>query len=361
METYLSNSLGILIAFATLMLVFSLLVTSLVQATQSILRLRARNLWRGLTKILEQENDQFPSDNAFKVLANSAPAVFSVVKNPGNFIKKFFGPEVSWLDANQLDAALRKCEVTFSEGQIDNIVAQFDATQKTSSKRFQFWVGVLTVVWSVVIVAHFQLSTPELLTRLSADPEYRELLIKEAETFAKSELDSGAAKGQVQDAKPKVQTDAEPQDVPKKGSDLATNEQARKDKLEKQAIFYFPRDPERSFLFAADSAARLGFKVLWADVPGAVLTVLLLSLGAPFWFNSLKTLVNLKDVLAKDKGKDTDEKESDNANKPDIADVNKQIDEVKQSIAKSADPLEQTALKARLGDLRVLKVKMRNV
>jgi hypothetical protein len=34
------------------------------------------------------------------------------------------------------------------------------------------------------------------------------------------------------------------------------------------------------------------------QIPGVLLTAALLSLGAPFWFNMLKQLVNLRPVLA---------------------------------------------------------------
>ena len=64
MDSNLSNTLGVLIAFSTLMLLYSIVVTSLVQATQAVLRLRSRNLWRVLRNILESErtdNSQEPS------------------------------------------------------------------------------------------------------------------------------------------------------------------------------------------------------------------------------------------------------------------------------------------------------------
>ena len=48
------GSIDTLIAFVTVMLLFSLLVTGLVQATQSFVRLRGRNLRVALTQMLSQ-------------------------------------------------------------------------------------------------------------------------------------------------------------------------------------------------------------------------------------------------------------------------------------------------------------------
>lgn len=86
-----------------------------------------------------------------------------------------------------------------------------------------------------------------------------------------------------------------------------------------------------------------------------IITVLLLSLGAPFWFNTLKSVVNLKDALGKDDGKASD------AAEPEEADVDRQIEEATENIARSEDSLATAALKVKLGDLRVLKAKMLSV
>jgi hypothetical protein len=36
----------------------------------------------------------------------------------------------------------------------------------------------------------------------------------------------------------------------------------------------------------------------WPQIPGVLATAALLSLGAPFWFNMLKQLTNLRPILA---------------------------------------------------------------
>ena len=44
------------------------------------------------------------------------------------------------------------------------------------------------------------------------------------------------------------------------------------------------------------------YKVSWTDfpshLPGIVISIFLLSLGAPFWFNALRTLAALRPILA---------------------------------------------------------------
>src|SRR5258708_37434374 len=50
----LSNIVGTLLAFVTIMLMLSLIVTSLVQFTQATLRLRGRNLLFGIGALIKQ-------------------------------------------------------------------------------------------------------------------------------------------------------------------------------------------------------------------------------------------------------------------------------------------------------------------
>src|SRR2546422_809937 len=51
----LSNLIGIVLTFITVMLLLSLIVMALVQLTQALLRLRARNLLVGISALIESE------------------------------------------------------------------------------------------------------------------------------------------------------------------------------------------------------------------------------------------------------------------------------------------------------------------
>jgi hypothetical protein len=65
----LSNVLGILIAFVTVILLLSMVVTGLVQATSAVLRLRSRNLQRGVAALLSKYVDDGRSKSNYRGLA----------------------------------------------------------------------------------------------------------------------------------------------------------------------------------------------------------------------------------------------------------------------------------------------------
>ncbi len=337
MDASLSNTIGIFIAFATLMLLYSIVVTSLVQATQAILRLRGRNLWRGLTRILKDERTDLtedPSRNAFKVLSESAPAVFKVVHNPNSFFERVLGPGVTWLDAGQLRAALEsskeKRKIGFTEEQISNIVSKFGRSEKASRKRFQFWTRMLSIAWAAFIAVYFQLSTPDLLNRLSSSEAARAQLINIAENVTKEEK--------------------------KKAGEEVNQGQLEADSMKAKSMFYLEPGRDTKFLYhKKGEGADAEWVVEWDDLAGVIITVLLLVLGAPFWFNMLKSVVNLRDALSPD-----DSKGGGKAAPTDTG-VDQQIKETTEAIAKTDVPLEKAALKSKLGDLRVLKAKMLSV
>lgn len=323
METNLTNTLGILIAFATLMLLYSIVVTSLVQATQAIFRLRGRNLWRSLTVILKEEEVETPSDSAFDVIASSASAIFKVVENPNSLFKNALGPGVTWLDAGQLEAALRKRSVEIPTEKVASIVSKFEQTERASRKRFQFWTRMLSIAWAAFIAVYFQLSTTDILNRLSSSEAERKNLISIAEQIAREE-------GQTDEI------------------------EIEKEKNKAGSMFYLEPGRDRDFLYKKGKDDDAG-AIQWNDVAGVIITVLLLAMGAPFWFNTLKYIVNLRDSLAPDdargKGGSADSE----------PDVDQQIKDTTERIARADDPLEKAALKSKLSDLRVLKAKMRSV
>ena len=88
----LMDVIGIVIAFSVVMLLLSLMVTSLGQATQSFFRLRGRNVKYGLTRLLNNEIGmtlQESKTEAAKILndVDAAQAVKAV--NPNSIASQF--------------------------------------------------------------------------------------------------------------------------------------------------------------------------------------------------------------------------------------------------------------------------------
>jgi hypothetical protein len=139
----------------------------------------------------------------------------------------------------------------------------FDQTMDRVSQRFTHYTHWITMGVAVVVVLTVQLDTIAIADRLWIDDQFRNTIVKQAtDDFSKS-------------------TNPNTDNVdPKPYYNL----------LNKTALITLPLD--RDWLVRLKD---------WRRLPGMIVSVLLISLGAPFWYNALKDLLKLRSSLA---GKD---------------------------------------------------------
>lgn len=135
---------------------------------------------------------------------------------------------------------------------VAHIHAWFDETMDRVSQKFSLHARIVTVAGAILVAAALQLDSLDLLKRLSMDEQLRNALMTQAAAVEKTE-------GGVREA---VQL----RDVARTG----------------YALWPSP------WLAAWH----------WSKIPGVLLSAMLLSLGAPFWYNALKDLVRLRPILA---------------------------------------------------------------
>jgi hypothetical protein len=386
----LSNVLGVLIAFVSIILLLSIVVTALTQATQAALRVRGRNLLTGVTRLLvttgklsETAPRKEKREAAAKVLnAGNIATVDQVSKPEGILRRVILGPRTSWVEARELteaintmyppakkDAALPVAAAAASPTiTITTATATATATGTTETtikkkktpppprpedpvftaikraepawcKRFQYFMRLVTIGWSLIIAIGFQVSAPSLFASLSQDPartakilgEQAEVIRIAKEALAEDEYDLVS-----DDALDKLATQ-----YPDFADDIAQagNAAPTKSELVQQLLDVLPDVPERPEMVQAyskliddvvkkeDTAKDPGetaaaavdqlatFGVTWwqhgkafyldddrslnfSILIGVLITAILLTFGAPFWFEQLRTLAALRDPRA---------------------------------------------------------------
>lgn len=159
-------------------------------------------------------------------------------------------PELSNMARANL-AILHEAETTF----VAKINAWFDQTMDRVSKRFTMSVRGITFGSGLLLALVLQLDTIALVNRISVDDALRQSLVDQAQNIA-SQPDS-------------------------------SNSSTRYNSVIDQGVISIPQYP-------AD------FKKLGdlRHLTGILVTSLLLSLGAPFWYNSLKQLLQLRSKVA---------------------------------------------------------------
>ncbi len=285
------RSLDALIGFATVMLVLSLVVTVLTQIVANLLKLRTRHLRDGVLEVFLQLGWEFAGERA-KALAHEIVGGKDAITRE-DLIEKLLAlaqktPElktkiaalVSAFDPPALLAHLRRVSLELSverpdlaaaavrsaamartptSGLASEVFGVFDSTMDQVSEKFACQSRKLVAFFGIALALALPLDAFDLLQRFSRSDAARDQAVALAQTLAANEPDVRVAIAKLQAAE----------------------------------IIVIPLTP-------AEWLAR------WQKVNGVGVTasVLLLTLGAPFWFHVLKDLLKLRSAVAGQESQD---------------------------------------------------------
>jgi len=162
----LTDVLGVVIAFSVVMLLLSLMVTSLDQATQHAFRLRGRNLQNGVAAAIKQTSSKDAATSkqlAAELMNNVAITPLGGAADPKSGLAKVRGPEATWVDPKALKKAFSETEN--ADGVKPNKVAEhFKKSALPLKKRFSVTMRIVSMFWALVVACVFQVSTPALIS-----------------------------------------------------------------------------------------------------------------------------------------------------------------------------------------------------
>ena len=168
---------------------------------------------------------------------------------------------------------------------VAKINAWFDQTMDRTSERFTFSTRLITFASALLVAFAIQLDSLALLNRLSSDDAFRATMLEQATPLLKQEVDA------VTSDKPATS-----------GTPVLTQEQRQQVLfLAGQGVITIPVNTKNcgGVLSCVDDWAKQ-WTAAWPQKSlfGVLLSTLLLSMGAPFWFRVLRELINLRSVLA---------------------------------------------------------------
>ncbi|RPI29076.1 MAG: hypothetical protein EHM61_02870 [Acidobacteria bacterium] len=321
------QSLDILIGLALVMLLVSMAVTMLTQALIVLLGKRGAHLFRGIADLLQQVYPEFTRGMAEEIAK-------AVLKHPlirgsrlryGDVVKREElthlllqfasddSPELGQQERGTLRLALERNGISNPDATLSSvrslalelertnpelantarrslallhgagsdflakINAWFDQTMDRVSERFTVSARILTLITALAITCLIQLDTVSLINRLSIDTEMRNKLVERASGF----------------------TGSTPPGDPGGGNPNLPQIRAYFSILSEVGLLKMP-------------AGWQDWKDNWASVNpvGLLISVLLLSLGAPFWYYALSRLLQLRSILARKEDVDRQDRES---------------------------------------------------
>jgi len=193
---------------------------------------------------------------------------------------------------------------------VAKINSWFDQTIDRVSDRFTASTRIITVACSLIVVGAVQLDTIDVINRLSLDDHLREQLVAQAFELDKAQLNLAA--------EPPVQAGM-PAEVNKAG-DKPAAPIAPKDNQPAEPAASFNvelvksnlRGLQDSGLINIIGSSKVDWWQHWQDVNpiGFLLSVVLVSLGAPFWYGALKNLLKLRSAIASKDDQQRQERQS---------------------------------------------------
>ncbi len=315
--------LDVLIGFSVVMLLATTLVTSVTQAIVRLLNLRAANLQLGLEalvseldpnlkahaksiagevlghRLVAEAGSIFPRKGAVvqreelirilfelaapgSTLASNAPArtalAAAIGRDPVATLQAIrqraqeLERDAPWVASHvrQTQAILENAAGEF----VGKITDWFDETMDRLSQRFALKTQILSVVAAVLVAAGLGLDSIDLLKRLDRDEVMRNQALALGE--------------KVEGAREKLKADRTPEErkVAQGELDTLLNQSTE---TPGSALL-----PEAAPLLYFQE----GLRVRWPAFPGVLLSIILLSLGAPFWFDMLKNSLRLRPLLS---------------------------------------------------------------
>jgi hypothetical protein len=332
--------LDTLIGFAVIMLGSSLLITIATQIISALLSHRGANLRWGLTTLFQHLPHSPNINSSAPELANDvlthpliSDSIFSAhcpLPIPDWFLDRFrlaTAIHPAELIAILKDLATRPAYQSIAaeiDAQADKLHAWFNSTMRRVSQRFTTYMRLWTIAFAVTFALVSGLNAVTLLSSLYTNGDFRQQLVgagPQVMDLANRVMPEGpedvATRMFTQLVASALQTSGAQADAAPSGIDSeaageawimahvsdAAHAAAAVHALNTSALDQRTRDAAAVRTILTKSA----FDVLqfrwqpgpvWPQMPGVLAAAALLSLGAPFWFNTLKQLSNLRPILA---------------------------------------------------------------
>lgn len=290
----LMDILGIVIGFCSIMLIFSLLVTALVHGTQASLNMRVRNMRNVIAAFMDQFSEIDTKSVLDKIDRRIPNNINPLIVPHGG---KLFSRQIKLSSISKKELMCITEDLLGDASAVRNkvnkeIERSFDYLEEVMAQRFKQWMHQLSILTAFVITFVFQLNTFELISELNRDTALR----NQAMAYGASIQNTGLSEGKSNEDRQQSITNIQEQMISLRFEMFEHGWPYYFGSLAKQEPYPISTESTHEMKSLNDSTPSLG-EVLqnWF---GVICSAIFISLGAPFWFNSLKNVLDLRDKLA---------------------------------------------------------------
>ncbi|HSY25378.1 MAG TPA: hypothetical protein VK841_24805 [Polyangiaceae bacterium] len=272
----MGDNLDIFISFATVMLGISMLIMILTQTVSTAVNLRGKKLAKALEALLAEAKVDVPTaaSVAHSVLTHRLVSDGVIVPRLAPAIRK-----------DELLRILEKLKTTMTAAEAaqfkdsnDTIEKWFDSAMDRAAHEFAGILRLVTVGFSLIVAFGMHLDTLELLSQLSSTTEMRAGLVASSASMMRHA-----------------------ESLQPKSAGTTTEDSESVDSLVKEAKGIRSDLTKAQLRLLPEPYPGLSYAIVnngWRHLLGVLVSAVLLSLGAPFWFNMLRTASTLRPLLA---------------------------------------------------------------
>jgi len=338
-----SIALDVVIGLVFIYTLYSLLITTLVELISSYMQLRARNLVKGIERMLDDEDQpllaqKFYETPLIKYLGtgsrfalkkpsfiqsrNFSKALIYVLKNETvegettfekvrESVENFKDPKTGKL-LKETDTGKLLIEfLNDSEHNLEKFKASLEGWFNDTMERVGGWykrrITAITFFVGFVVASIFNVDTFQISVNLSKDPKLREQYLQMAgdmvkdSTLMASAYDTGLADRLRADTALSKRFAGNTRAFNNFIADSVGKEASREQKIITErlgALYAFTQETDG--VLTASRVKGKGFIYdSWMNLWGCLITAIALSLGAPFWFDLLSKLMKIRGSIAK--------------------------------------------------------------
>lgn len=343
----LTDILAVLIAFCTIILLFSLLVTAGVEAIHGLLNQRSFNLKIGMNQFkLDLRRNvrlkEFSDEQRRSIFVSLDLTIDDLLSNNTSRGMSAYLDQPQEISVEEMiNSILSLTKNTLSEDEAKRlsiiIRERFKTAQTKMSRRFQRVSDHFSILLSFILAIIYQLNTPQLLSDLSANKDFRDAIVSYSENHFREmeDLPTPLTYSAIVEASVKklIEKNQPMQEVLEElsGDGITNHRQAIQ---ELRAVIKSNEDfdhlkpqyekllqdetllAEKELYAAVKSTNtdlnRLNFSIMpkgtnyysikndittFENYFGILISAIFISLGAPFWFKNLKTIFTIRDYL----------------------------------------------------------------
>ncbi len=280
------EALDVVIGMIFIYLLFSLFVSIINEVIGHLFNSRGSKLYDSILELIGKEATQeLFKDHRIKVLSknsktilNSASEISKLKKAwPEHIPASLFGEIIAEIDNSMIGGIIGDLKDEIKNSSIKTKEAYEMALLKTK-QTYKHNVRKLTVMVSVIVVILFNVDSISIFKDLGTDASKIVIITDMAEKYiaANDTSTSPDTQNTVADLKNKL------------------------NEIHKTQI----HDLESTLGLGWENK-KFWKELKWHSIPGWIITVLALSLGAPFWFDTLKRVINIKnEIKGKEKSED---------------------------------------------------------